>query len=86
MGEISYSIYLLHMIPLYASIYASSVWGFTSANANAAVIFATVTLTYVGALAAYHLIERPGIDIGAWLTRSRLTADKAPNSSLNMRY
>jgi peptidoglycan/LPS O-acetylase OafA/YrhL len=70
-GERSYSIYLVHMIPLYTSVYWYNRGGLTSSAFEVAVLLSTVLGTYLISQATYHVIEKPGIRIGARLTRPK---------------
>ncbi|MDG2531579.1 acyltransferase family protein [Caulobacter endophyticus] len=65
LGETSYSVYLIHMIPLYSSIVVFSRLGLTGASLSAGVVLATVVGSYVLSAATYYGIERRGIALGA---------------------
>jgi len=67
MGEISYSIYLVHFIPFFLATYACTRLGIGGQARMEVVAAAMIGLTYLGALGCYHLIERPGIRFGARL-------------------
>jgi len=69
LGEISYSIYLVHMIPLYGVIVILGRMGVPAAQLGAWAAPLTLVLTYLIATATYRFIERPGIDLGAAVTR-----------------
>ncbi|MBB4006709.1 acyltransferase family protein [Allorhizobium taibaishanense] len=68
LGEISYSIYLVHMIPLYVSIMVLTRLGVSSTVLQIAVPIVTVVASYGLARLTYRLIEKPGIQLGARLT------------------
>lgn len=72
-GEISYSTYLLHMIPIYGIAAACAVLGIDGVARAAAVTVATLGGTYLMALATYRWIERPARDWGTALA-SRMHA------------
>jgi peptidoglycan/LPS O-acetylase OafA/YrhL len=72
MGEISYSIYLLHMIPLYGSIFLLDRAGIGGTALQAIATFATILVTYALANLAYRWIEKPGIELGGKLTGPKL--------------
>lgn len=69
LGEVSYSVYLIHMMPLYLSICACSAAGIANGRAQTFVAVSTILVTYVLSVASYHAIEKPGIKLGARLTR-----------------
>jgi peptidoglycan/LPS O-acetylase OafA/YrhL len=69
LGEISYSTYLLHMIPLFGSIYLLTAWGIEGLALQVAVATLTVTGTLTASAASYRFIELPGIQVGAKLTK-----------------
>lgn len=77
MGDISYSIYLLHMIPLYGIAYLCAAFGLAGMPAQVAIAVGTIVLTYLGSLATYAAIEKPGIAAGARVARGR--AGTAPS-------
>lgn len=52
MGEVSYSIYLIHMIPFYVSIYACATWGIKGIPAQIIIAGSTIGLTLLGAIAS----------------------------------
>jgi peptidoglycan/LPS O-acetylase OafA/YrhL len=68
-GEISYSLYLVHMIPLYSAIYVLTRIGLTGIVMELAGFAITVLGSYWLARATYAYVERPGIDFGARVTR-----------------
>jgi peptidoglycan/LPS O-acetylase OafA/YrhL len=72
-GEVSYSLYLVHMIPLYTSIYVLTRIGLSGILMELAAFAVTVAGSYWLARATYAWIERPGIDFGARITH------RAPN-------
>ena len=67
MGDISYAIYLVHMVPLFVSIHLFDRMGWNGTDAQSAIAIGTLAATYAGALACHHAIEKPGIRAGAWL-------------------
>jgi len=67
MGQISYSIYLLHMVPFFLSLYLCSMAGSGPLATQVIVVLATTVVTYLGALACYHAVEKPGIRLGSRL-------------------
>jgi len=71
LGEVSYSVYLIHMVPLYVSIYACSRLGIENGKAGVIIAASTVLATYALSVASYFGIEKPGIRMGARLTRAR---------------
>ena len=70
LGQISYSVYLLHMIPLYTSIYLLERQGMNFGQMEVAVPLITIVGTYLLAIIAYRWIEQPGIDLGARIGRA----------------
>ncbi|WP_421846852.1 acyltransferase family protein [Novosphingobium sp.] len=69
MGEISYSIYLIHFIVFFVSVYTATQFGLDGAVRAAVVSVVTIVCTYLGARVCHDLIERPGIQLGARLAR-----------------
>jgi peptidoglycan/LPS O-acetylase OafA/YrhL len=67
MGQISYSIYLLHMVPFFLSLYLCSIAGSGPLATQVIVVLATTVVTYLGALACYHAVEKQGIRLGSRL-------------------
>lgn len=67
LGEISYSVYLVHMIPLYVSIVALTRLGASSTALEIGVPVITVVASYGLARLTYRLVEKPGIELGARL-------------------
>ncbi len=70
MGQISYSIYLLHMIPFFAAVYACRAAGMGTAASETIVSVVTIMATYLAALASYRFIEQPGMRLGSRLAHS----------------
>ncbi len=70
MGEISYAVYLFHFIVFFVAVHVITQVGLDGAMRAATVSALTVGFTYLGALACHHLIERPGITLGARLSRA----------------
>jgi len=68
-GELSYSIYLVHMIPLYCSIFVLNKLGASRVALQVAVALATLIGAYLIARVTFVLVERPGIAWGARLVR-----------------
>lgn len=68
-GELSYSIYLVHMIPLYCSIFVLNKLGASRGALQVAVALATLIGAYLIARVTFVLVERPGIALGARLVR-----------------
>jgi peptidoglycan/LPS O-acetylase OafA/YrhL len=68
LGNISYSVYLVHMIPLYCSIYLLDRSGFEGVALQGLVFACTIAVTYFLSRVTYELIEKPGISLGARLT------------------
>lgn len=69
LGDISYALYLVHMVPLFLSILLVHRLGWDGAAADAAIALATLGLAYVGSVACHHLVEQPGIRAGARLAK-----------------
>lgn len=69
LGEISYSTYLLHMIPLFGSVYLLTAWGVEGPALQVAVATFTVAGTLAASTASYRFIELPAIKLGAKLTK-----------------
>lgn len=76
MGEISYSIYLVHMIPLSVFIYAFRLEGLTLLTSQITVLIATLVVTYLISVLTFRFIEQPGIALGARLTARRENESK----------
>lgn len=74
MGEISYAIYLLHFIVFFLTTFAAIRLGLDGAPRAVLVSAATIGLAYPGALVCHHLIERPGIQLGARIARRMAAA------------
>ena len=72
MGEISYSIYLVHMLPLSVSIYAFRLQGFASISSQITVLIVTLVATYLISLFTFKYVEQPFIALGARFT-SKMT-------------
>ncbi len=68
-GEISYSIYLVHMMPLYGSIFLLRHAGVSGLALELTATAAAIIASYCLARMTYLFIEKPGIDLGARLTR-----------------
>ncbi|WP_277991165.1 acyltransferase family protein [Sphingomonas panni] len=68
LGEISYSVYLLHMIPLYGTAYLCLVNGFDGVISHFMIAISTIIVTYVLSLVTYLFVEKPCISAGAALT------------------
>ncbi|MCE6074312.1 acyltransferase family protein [Agrobacterium vitis] len=69
LGQISYSVYLVHMVPLYVSIAVLTGLGVSNSVLQACVVIVTLVATYLLSLVSYRFIEKPGIELGARLTR-----------------
>ena len=69
LGEISYSTYLLHMIPLFGSVCLLTAWGMEGLDLQVAVATFTVVGTLAASAVSYRFIELPAIKLGAKLTR-----------------
>ncbi|WP_429930876.1 acyltransferase family protein [Agrobacterium vitis] len=69
LGQISYSVYLVHMIPLYVSIAVLTGLGVSNSVLQACVVIFTLVATYLLSLVSYLFIEKPGIELGARLIR-----------------
>ncbi len=76
-GEISYSTYLVHMIPLYGSAALCASLGMGGAGRAALVALATIGGTYLIALGTYRWIEHPAREYGTRLARRMRAAPKA---------
>jgi peptidoglycan/LPS O-acetylase OafA/YrhL len=70
-GEMSYSVYLLHMIPLYGSIWLLSRAGITGPVLGVEVAALTVGGTYLLGRLSFRWIEQTGVAWGARLTSAR---------------
>lgn len=68
-GEISYSTYLIHMIPLYGTAAVCAALGIDGWGKAAAITLATLGGTYLIALVTYRWIEQPARDWGTALAR-----------------
>ena len=68
MGEISYSVYLVHMIPLYTLIYLLRASSLPTEIMQAIVLLGTVGITLALAVITFRYVEKPGIALGARLT------------------
>ena len=69
LGDISYALYLIHMLPLFLSILLAHKLGWDGAAADVAITLATLGLAYAGSVACHHLVEQPGIRTGARLAK-----------------
>jgi peptidoglycan/LPS O-acetylase OafA/YrhL len=65
LGEISYSVYLVHMIPLYCSIFLLTRAGTSIITLQAVALLITIIGAYVLARLSYVALEKPGIALGA---------------------
>jgi peptidoglycan/LPS O-acetylase OafA/YrhL len=68
-GEMGYSLYLVHMIPLYLSLFWLEQAGVKGPAMQAGVAAATLVGAYVLGRLSLRFVEKPGIALGAWLTR-----------------
>ncbi len=68
-GEMSYSLYLVHMIPLFSAIFVLTRLGLTGAGLQASVLAATLIGSYALARLNFLFVERPAIALGARLTK-----------------
>ncbi len=59
LGDISYSLYLVHLIPLWACRQAFELIGLPATTAPLAFAAVAITASIVGAVVTYRLIERP---------------------------
>jgi peptidoglycan/LPS O-acetylase OafA/YrhL len=74
LGEMSYSVYLVHMIPVVIGVWALNQWHVgTLAYRVILLAFVTAATLLIARLTFRH-IERPGIDAGAHLTKSAVVA------------
>ena len=80
-GEISYSLYLVHMIPLYTSIYVLTRIGLSGMVMELMAFAITVLGSYWLARATHAYVEKPGIDFGAKVTRGAPKAGRAVQSA-----
>lgn len=64
LGEISYSVYLVHMIPLYCSIFLLTRAGTSIILLQLGAFLSTIIGAYVIARLSYVALEKPGIDLG----------------------
>jgi peptidoglycan/LPS O-acetylase OafA/YrhL len=71
MGEISYSVYLIHMIPLYASIYFLRDAKLPQDAMQIIVMLITIVTTYLISCVTFRYIEQPCIRFGASVTMQR---------------
>lgn len=65
LGDISYSVYLVHMIPLYCSIFVLSHAGTSIIALPVAALLITIIGAYLLARISYSALEKPGIALGA---------------------
>jgi peptidoglycan/LPS O-acetylase OafA/YrhL len=77
LGMVSYSTYLVHMLPLYFGMYALNQLHAAGPLADAALVIISLLITLGLSLGLYATIERPGMDLGAKLAR-RWFGDKRP--------
>lgn len=70
-GMISYSIYLVHMIPLYVSIYLLSMYKTSLLTIEIVALCSTVSGAYLLSLLTYFWIEKRGIALGSRLPTLR---------------
>ncbi|KQY59085.1 hypothetical protein ASD11_05645 [Aeromicrobium sp. Root495] len=72
LGQISYSVFCIHLVLLHAALSLTSTEIFTGRFWLVAPV--TLALTLVAAIALHHLVERPAIRLAARLTRPRSAA------------
>ncbi|QJP09049.1 acyltransferase family protein [Pseudomonas multiresinivorans] len=73
LGQISYSIYILHMILVITAIYVASKIHAPTPFDAAIAISLSVTLTILFSHASYKYIENPMMRTGKWLTNTKQT-------------
>lgn len=73
-GARSYSIYLVHMLPLYAVMWGAAALGVEPSGQAVALWIGTVAGTAALSVLTYRGIERPGIAMGRWLTSGSASA------------
>lgn len=81
-GEISYSLYLVHMIPLYGSIYALGRLSASRGALQVVVPILTLIGAYLIARVTFAAVEKPGIAFGAKLARHVQVAMRQPGEAL----
>lgn len=82
-GEMSYALYLFHMIPLYCSIFVLARLGATGRTLEAGVLFATLIGAYVLARTALLVVEKPARTLGTrWTERRTPVATRATGEVL----
>jgi peptidoglycan/LPS O-acetylase OafA/YrhL len=79
LGKVSYSTYLVHMLPFYFGMFALERLHWTGPLADTALVTGSVLFTLAISLGLYTAVERPGMDLGARLAR-RWFSDKRPRS------
>ncbi len=79
-GEISYSLYLVHMIPLYSAIFVLTRLGAPNVELQIAVALATLLGAYLIARVTSITLEKPGIALGAKLARRQVQVATHPPS------
>ncbi|MDR5752650.1 MULTISPECIES: acyltransferase [unclassified Caballeronia] len=77
MGEISYSLYLLHGVPVYVLYWACQRWGWDGGPLG---LYMAISAVFAVGLSwlSFRLVEAPCIRLGHALTSSRRTATAAP--------
>ncbi|MEI7026995.1 acyltransferase family protein [Paenibacillus sp. y28] len=70
-GQLSYSLYLYHLIIILALVNRMGHWN------GAALLLLTLLLSVLAAVLGYHLVEKPSIRLGAYLTAPRHAAPAA---------
>jgi peptidoglycan/LPS O-acetylase OafA/YrhL len=74
LGEISYSIYLIHTLPLFFGIWASHRLGFGPVAGQAFVSVLTVVGTLLLAEASWRWLEKPAMSFGSRIANRRVPA------------
>ncbi|MFN7110058.1 MAG: acyltransferase family protein [Brevundimonas sp.] len=67
-GDRSYSVYLVHMLPIYLGVYVLNATDLSNADYAVALFGIVIVATVVLSVASYTLVERPFIKVGAWLS------------------
>ncbi|TCQ03005.1 acyltransferase [Sphingomonas sp. PP-CC-3A-396] len=65
LGDVSYSVYLVHMVPLYCSIFVLTRAGASIIVLQSVALLSTIIGTYILARLSYVTLEKPGIALGA---------------------
>ena len=72
LGNISYSVYLLHLMLLEGALHLIGFREFTGSTAT--LFVATLVLTVPASALAYHFVERPAMRLRHWVRSAPVTA------------